>query len=351
MTRTVLGRLLAVVGVVLVAAGLVLMLAIMPAMKKLPTDTNVTRTYDGSMKTLLNPTNMTFAHDVPVQITRNFKVIATSGDVSEVKETKAVASNGQPLQQVVNTYAIDRKTMLATTSYPAAWKSAEGFFDRQGVVLSWPFDTKKKDLAGWSDDYRSTVVLKFAGEVTHPRSGLKTYLFTSESAAKPMSPLEVARMGFPTQLPKATLGGLIGASGMSPVVVQMLPSLLAKIPGDNVPLAYFYNYTGKYWVDPTTGVLIDTEKTEVRAAGLPDELIKGTPLALLPEAQRAALHVTVSELTYKATDASVADAKKSAKDDGGRIRLFGTTLPWIGIIVGIVLVLGGGAFSMKRRAA
>lgn len=348
MSRSLLGRVLAALGALLVIAGVVLMLAVVPAIKKLPSDTNVTRTYEGSMKVLLNPATMTFAHDVPVLLSRHFAVVKTDGNVALVREEKSLTSGGQMLEQVVNSYAIDRKTILGAP-IPSSFNGAPGLFPRLGVVLSWPIGTKKQDITGWSDDYRGTVTLKFAGEVTNPRSHTKTYLFTSESGPKAIAAAEVARLGLPQQLPKQTLGGLIGASGMSPLVVKMLPTLLGQIPGASVPLGYTYEYEGKYWVDPTTGVLVDTEKHELRKVGLPDAVLAKTVLGALPEAQKAALRVTVSDLTYRATDKSVADAAKEAKDQGGRIRLYGSLLPWIGIVVGLVLLAGGVVVMGVRR--
>jgi hypothetical protein len=335
-------------GLVLAIAGLVVMFVVAPALKKLPADTNVTRHYQGTMPVVLNPQTFQFMRNLPIELTRHFAVVKTDGNVALVKETKTMTSMGQPLEQVINDYAIDRTTMLAAGSYPSSWKGAPGLFDRKGIVLSWPIGTKKKDYTGWSDDYRSTVQLKFAGEVTHPRSGLKTYLFTSVGGPAPIASAEVQRMGLPTGLPKKQLLGLISQAKMDPSIVKMLPQLLAKIPGDTVPLQYSYSYQGWYWIDPTTGILIDTKKHELRKVGLGDQVIGATPLAFLPEAQKDALRVAVSDYTYTATDASVQDAKKDAQDKGGTIRLYGTTLPLVGIIAGVVLLAAGGVLVARR---
>jgi ElaB/YqjD/DUF883 family membrane-anchored ribosome-binding protein len=83
---------------------------------------------------------------------------------------------------------------------------------------------------------------------------------------------------------------------------------------------------------------------------LSDAAAAKTPLALLGDAQKAAMRVPVSDYTYQATDASVQAAKKDAQDKGGDIRLFGTTLPWIGIGVGAALLLLGGFVVIRRTA-
>jgi hypothetical protein len=345
-----LGWTLAALGVVLVAAGLVLMLAIVPSMKKMPSDTNVTREYTGTMPVLFNPQTFQFMRNLPITLERHFAVVKTSGNVALVKEERTMTSDGKQLEQIVEDYAIDRSTMMATDTYPSDWAQTEGFWPRQGIVISWPIGSQKKTYPGWSDDYRGTVPLTYAGEMTYSRSGTKVYLYTSSSGPKPIDPAEVKALGLPTELPKTKLTALVGAAQMSPLVVQMLPSILKGIPGANVPLGYTYEYTGKYWIDPTTGIIIDTQKHELRKVGLSDAVIAKTPLALLGDAQKAAMRVPVSDYTYQATDASVQAAKKDAQDKGSDIRLFGTTLPWIGIGVGAALLLLGGFVVIRRSA-
>ena len=346
-----LGWILAALGVVLVAAGLVLMLAVVPSMKKMPADTNVTRDYTGTLAVQLNPQTFQFVRNVPITLTRNFAVVKTDGNVALVKEERTMASGGQTLEQVVEDYAINRSTMMSSDKYPSDWAQTEGFWPRQGIVISWPIASQKKDYPGWSDDYRSTVPLDYAGELTYSRSGTKVYLYTSSSGPEPIATAEVKAMGLPMELPKAKLISLIGAAQMSPLVVQMLPKILKDIPGANVPLEYTYEYSGKYWIDPTTGVIIDTWKHELRKVGLSAAVVAKTPLAMLPAAEQAALRVPVSDYTYQATEASVKAAVKDARDKGREITLFGTTLPWIGIGLGAVLLLFGGFVVVRRPGA
>ena len=146
---------LTIIGVLLLAAGLVLMLAIVPGMKKMPADTDTTRDYEGTMVALLNPADFTFQKMLPITLTRHFAVTETDGDLALVKEEKTMMTGSTPLQQVVTHYAVDRVTMLASADYPEDWATSEGFIPREGIVLSWPMDTEQKDYTGWSDDYMS----------------------------------------------------------------------------------------------------------------------------------------------------------------------------------------------------
>jgi hypothetical protein len=340
-----------IVGAILLAAGLVLLLVVAPATLKFPADTDVTRDYQGTMTTMLNPQTFEFVNDVPIELKRHFTCQETDGNLALVKEEKTMTGGGQPLQQVTSNYSIDRTTMVFDSDCPDAWKETEGFLERGGLVLGWPIGTEQKDYDGWSDDYMSIVPLTFDSEVTHERSGMKTYLFTSESGPKPIVPEMVAAMGLPTSLPKDQLAGLVVQAKLPPMVAEQLPKILESVSGEMVPLQYYYAYEGKYWIDPTTGVMIDTEKHEVRKVGLSEDIPGMKLLAMLPEEQKDQARIAVSDFTYTATDQSVQDAKKDAEDAGGTIKLVGTWLPWIGIIVGAVVLVLGVVMLVRKPAA
>lgn len=347
MSRKTLGVVLLVLGVVVLAAGLVLMLAIVPGMKQWPDDVDTTRTYAGTMPVLLNAQTFEFMPDLDVTIQRHVKTEATDGDVALVSEEQRLMMGDQPLQALLKRYAIDRKTMLYTPDHPSDWDSLEGFRPRGGLVIGWPIDTATKDYEGWSDDYNSGVPLIYDSEVTHDRSGLETYLFTSSSEPQLIDPAAVQAMSLPEALPKEQLAALIGNTDLSPMVKNLLPTLLENWPEDTVPLQYYYNYEAQYWIEPQTGVLIDTTKHEVRTVGLSDEMLEGSPLAALPEEQRASLRVPVYDLTYQETDESVQAAKEDAQDAIDQIDLYGTTIPYAAIAAGAILALLGLVFVLR----
>jgi len=351
MSRRILGGILLGIGIVLVVASLVLMLVIVPGMKQFPDDVDTTRAYEGTAPVMFDPATFQFMKDLKIDLTRHFKTEATDGGVALVEEEQSLSSQGQVIQKVSKRYAIDRKTMEAATHYPASWAEMEGFWPREGLVLGWPIGTEKKDYQGWSDDYRDTVTLKYSGEVKHDRAGINTYYFTASSGPRPIDADYVKALGLPLEIPKEQFTGLVGQTELSDMIKRFLPALLQQLPGDSVPLAYYYEYEGEYWIEPKTGVLIDTKKHELRKVGLPDEVIAGTPLANLPEDQRTALRVPVSDFTYWGTDQSVQDAKKDAEDANHKITLYGTTLPVAGIVVGAVLGLVGVYLVLKRSSS
>jgi len=345
-----LGWLLAIVGVLLVAAGLVVMLVVVPGMRQLPADADTTRTYEGTMASLLDQTTFTFVRDVPIELERHVSVVDTSDGLALVKEERTMTSGGRPLQQAVNHYSVDRVTMEWSDDYPEEWAGNEGFWPREGNVIGWPMGTEQRDYTGWSDDYMSTVPLTFVEEATHERSGMTLYKFTSASDPQPIADQMVQGMGLPTELPKERLALLLGGADLAAVLQQLLPTVLEQLP-TTVPLAYTYGYEGTYWVDPETGIIVDTEKRETRSATLAPEAAAGTALELLPADQLAALRVPVLDFTYTATDASVEEAKADAEDAAGTLQLYGTILPVAGIVAGAVLLLLGIVLIARRPKA
>lgn len=348
MNRKLSGSLLFILGIILVAAGLVLMLVIVPGMKQFPEDVDTTRTYEGTMTVMFNPETFQFLPEMPINLERHFKTEAVDGDVALVREEQVMSSGEQVLQQFVKHYAIDRKSMKVVDEYPAAWAENEGFWNRAGLVLGWPIDTEKTDYDGWSDDYRAIVPLEYSGKVKHERAGIDTYYYTSASEAKPIHPDHVAALGLPAGLPKDDFAALVEQTDLPAMVKTLLPTLLENLEGDTVPLEYYYAYEGEYWIEPTTGVLIDTKKHEVRTVGLAEEVIADSPLAALPEEQRSNLRVTVSDFTYQGTDESVAEAKQDAEDVKDDIQLYGTTIPVIAIVVGALLGIVGALLLLRR---
>lgn len=348
MNRRSLGMLLFLLGLAIVAAGVVLMTIIVPGMKRFPDDVDTTRQYDGTLAVLLNPQDFSFMENLPVTIDRHVTVQGTDGDLALVREEQVMRAGDQPLQSLTKSYAINRKSMESVTSgYPEAWASEPGFWPREGLVIGWPIDSKPESYQGWSDDYRQVVTLNYDSEVVHDRSGLTTYYYAGSSDPQPIAPEAAEAMGLPLALPKETLAALIEQTDLSAMVKSMLPTLLQRWEGD-VPLEYYYGYDAEYWVEPTTGVLIDTRKHEVRSVGLGAEMLEGSPLAALPEEQRAALRVPVFDLTYQAADQSVQDAKADAQENIDKLNLFGRYIP-IGLEAAGALIALLGLFWIVRR--
>lgn len=337
MTRRAWGVTALIAGIVLLLAALILRFAIVPGMAQLPSDTDETRTYTGEMQSLLNAEALQtgdlqnlFITDVPVEISRHvFVEEVDGGDAIVVEEAQAQLADGTPVASSTDTYALDRKTMEHLDG-----SDDERVLDREGLVIGWPIGTDKTDYVGWSDDLQATVPLTFEGE--EERAGLDTYVFESTVSPAPIED-EALLAQFPAGLPLETFTQLAGTIELSEAEQAAFAQILPTLP-DPVPFTYLYSGTTTYWVEPTTGVVVDIARDEMRQAAITPE---GVPMPL-PVA-------TVFDWVYTQSDASVADAVADAEDGMSQLGLFGTTIPLIAGLLGLVLIAGG--ILLMRRSA
>lgn len=376
MNRT-LSLILLIGGVILIIAGLLLMLVIVPGMKKLPDDVDITRQYNVEFLTLLDAETLTFTRfaegeNPNLRIDRHVVAEEVDGDKLLVREEQILMNGDEALASQLKRYPLDRKTMeILQGDFPEGWKK-EGYLEREGLVIGWPIDAEQKDYDGWSDDYRSTVVLKYEGEQEH--AGIDTYYFTSESDAQPIHPDDVTRLGLPTSISAdalATLASSIDVEGVElsfAARIKLLTLIQEAVAEtqpegtEGIPLVYYYDYQGEYWVEPQTGVLVDTRKYEHRAASFPPEMMEAIQAKLdsqpdpdaadylPPEILNSLFPITVNEFVYQGTEDSVQDARQDAEDAISQLTLFGQTLPIALIVIGLLMGIGG-AYGMRRNAA
>lgn len=309
--------------------------AVLPANKKLPDDTDVTRQLDGTARTLLNPAALAsgdltnaLQRNVPIQATRSVKALATDGNVAEVEDIRVLSAGGQEVGRSDAKYAVDRKSLEAASKRPDNWPVV----DHKGLTVSWPIGAKKQDYSGWVNETKSTVPLKYAGE--EKRGGLNTYKYTAESQPAPLTD-ETTLATLPRAIPAAALKALVPTLGLPDTVTAGLGQLLPTL-GDPVPLGYQYQVKSTYWVEPTTGIVVDTERDEIRNATL---AASGATVASLP----------VYDVTTKFTGPAVAAAAKEAQDKRNTIKTVGTTVPGWLTGTGAAALLAGLAGTFLRR--
>lgn len=175
-------------------------------------------------------------------------------------------------------FATDRHTAMASN----ALHLGKGSEDYRGLVNKWPFNTKKKDYQVYDGTLNKTVTAKYAG--TRTIDGLKTYAFKT-------------------------------SVGPSPATV------VSTLKGN-------YSDDETYWIDPTTGSIIDNAKHEVRT------LTDGS---------------TVLDLSVRYTKGTVSHNVSEAKSNDRLLGLIGGPLPWVVGILGIVLVVVGGLIVRAGR--
>jgi hypothetical protein len=329
-TATVLGSVIAALGVLLLAAAAVLYWVVLPSQAKLPADTDTTRQYDGTAKLLLNSVAVAtgdFANaiirDAPVTASRTVKVLATDGDAAQVSDSRVlkIATGGQTIGETEVKYAVDRKTLEAVDDPPADWDVVA----HQGLTVSWPIGAEKHDYTGWVNETQITTPVRFVREET--RGGINTYVYEATAPASPIKDTQVL-----AALPPALPGTALAALGQAlPIpdeqkaqLARILPQLTAP-----VPLSYTYEATSTYWVAPDTGLVVDTQREEIRKASL--DLGSAAP----------AVSVPIYDVQTGNTDESVTAAADEARSDGDKINLYGQTLPLILLVVGAIALIAG----------
>ena len=93
-------------GVLLIAAGLVVKFAVVPALAVFPDDVDSTRTYEGTLEVMLNPEALAvgdlanlFMEDIPINLSRHVTTEDTEGGkalVHEVATTRRQTPSRRP---------------------------------------------------------------------------------------------------------------------------------------------------------------------------------------------------------------------------------------------------------------
>ncbi|MFW5691738.1 MAG: porin PorA family protein [Chloroflexota bacterium] len=375
MNNKLLGGILAFLGVAMVVIGLVLMLVIVPGIKVFPEDVDTTRTFDMTFLTLLDAESLEFANypegeDHALRINRNIRVEAVEGNTTLIREEQTILDGETPLVQQIKHYALDRQSLIPVTEYPEDWAENEGFWMREGQVIGWPIGVEERDYDGWNDDTRATVDLEFQERQEH--EGIQTYFYTAAADPQRITDAHAEVLGLPASLTTMQLAQLASGVDVEGVelstparlrLIQTLGQAVEEVVGEgsDIPLEYYYDYVGEYWIEPTTGVLIDTTKYEHRAATFP-QAVRDRFAEILTEAEQdpeannyvppdildALLPITVNAFYYEMSEESVQGAIDDATGSRDQIVLFGSTLPLI-LILGGVLIGGTGGFIFARR--
>jgi hypothetical protein len=333
--RKVLSLIAVVLGVVLVAGALVVRFVVAPAQAVLPSDTDTSTTYTGTAATLFNPSALTtpgqpvLLSDVPITTSHHTKVLSTKGDNALVSDSGSVLVAGKAVTGFDYRYAVDRTSMDRGSGFA----DSAGIVKQTGVTFNWPIRTQKHDYPGWISDTQGTTPLRFAGTAKH--GGIDTYVFKASLAPSPITDPATLK-SLPTGLPKATLASLAPSLGLGAGPLGQLQQILPSLP-DPVPFSYTYGLTATYWVEPSSGEVIDLQERETSTLGIKvgAQVVPVTP---------------VLDISYSASPAQLAASVKTARHDGGLVRLAYVKLPaYLAIGGGVLLILGLASLILLAR--
>ena len=329
---------LAIIGVLCLVAAAILAWVVVPNRSELPADTNTTRDYTGTANTLVNPQALAagdfgnaIVSNTPVTGERTVRVLATSGDNAQVADERTLSAGGQQVAGSSAQYAVDRRSLEAASDPPADWNVQP----HEGLTVSFPIGSEQQDYTGWVADTQSTTPITYLRE--EARGGANTYVYEADVPPTPITDQTVLD-DLPSAIPQLALAAL--ASTLPPQQQAALVQVLPALPNP-VPLEYTYEANTTYWVEPTTGTVVDIQRQEIRTASIigPD----GSPIGALP----------VYDVQTQFTDSSVATAGREASDRRSDIVTAGTVAPWVLTALGILALLAAviGLLMWRRRAA
>ncbi len=293
-------------GVFLVVLAALLRFTVVPAIAKAPLspgeDTGgVTQTdQNGVAAVLLDPATLTERTDVPLTATR-----FTRGDVPASQTSEALADDLAIYESFIRTedntgtvvtastirVAFDRVTSELSNCCGANYDGQEIEF--AGInPLKFPMFTEPKEYRYFDATLEEAVPIQYVG--TEDLEGLSVYRFEQTIEARQIGTLEVP-------------GDLVGFP---------LPSFVAP---------RYYANERTLWVEPTTGAIVKGEERQVQTLRGPDGTDK----------------VTVIDAVVGTSASEVSEGVSTASSLASQIRLFNDTLPLIGGIVGIVLLVVG----------
>jgi hypothetical protein len=328
---------LALLGLLGLALAAILGWGVAPGRKSLPTNFNQTSELTGTANALLSQPALqagnlgnAFVTNLPVtgQLTR--RVLDTTGSDARVLDERSLSANGQQLATTSNTYAVDRSNLQPASNPPSNWNATQA----QGLTVQFPSGAQKQDYNGWVPDIQATSPIHFVREES--RGGVNTFVYQEDTPATPISnPSVLATL--PTTLSKAQLQGLAPSLPLSADQQTTLTQALPGIP-DQLPVTYTYQGSTTYWVEPSTGTIVDTSQTVVRNGVISGP--GGATLANLP----------VFNVNQHFTDQSVTAAGTYASDRKNSINSVRTTWPAIlGTLGGLALIAGLLGMLMRRR--
>jgi Porin PorA len=344
--RVVIGAL----GVILLAAAGVTRLVVLPAVSKLPANSDTTNVYTGTAETLLNEAGLmpgtrapAVLRDLPLRITESVRVLKASSSAAVVDYRRVEKVPGQSLPVLDNHYAVDRRTLAASTAISAADVTTT-----HGLTISFPIGTRQQNYTGWVQDTATTTSLRFSGTATSvqiptskgPRIyqfGLRTDRFTASVPTEPITDRqELAAM--PSSVPKSLFATMLTRMDLSSAVRAELLVALPKLPSI-VPLTYTYSGSYAYWVAPADGIVVDLLYVENRSVELPATVL-GSAVPI----------TTVSQFVYTDSLGTFLARDREAKSDATKLALVGTDLPLSGLIAGLLLSAVAAWLSRRRRS-
>ena len=302
--RRVTGLVLAVLGIVLVAAAILLPTYVSAQIVKFPLDESTTATLAGTGVTYFSQTKLTEKTGASVRATYTIKGDAAAGSSSTAvwNQTASVqdVTNNLPVSTQTRRFAFDRRTAELVGCCGANVNGNKAIRQTGLAGAVFPIGTRKQAYQVFDTSLNRAVPFTYAG--TASIDGIATYMFTENVA--------------PTQVATITVPGPF--FGLKPKTVKL-------------PQMYQIHLT--YWVDPRTGALLNVDEKEKMTLRNP---ATGGTVAVLFDGDLVATPDTVKAVV--------------ALDSSGRteLKLLDTIIPVAAGIAGAAALIAG-IFLLVRK--
>jgi hypothetical protein len=295
--RRVAGISLAGLGVVLIAAAVLLPTYVSAQIVKFPLGEHTTATLTGTGVSYFSQVKLTEKTGVSVRATYTINGDAAAGNSSTAvwNQTSSVrdVTNGLPVSTVTRRFAFSRRTGQLVDCCGANVNGNAAIRQTGLVGYVFPIGTRKQTYQVFDTTLNRAVPFTYSG--TADTDGIPTYMFTENVA--------------PTQISAVTV-----------------PGSFFGLKAKTVKLPEIYQIRLVYWVDPETGALLNVNEKEKVTLQNP---ATGATVAVLFDGDLVATPGTVTAVVKL--------------DSSGRseLSLLNTILPLVAGILGAVALIAG----------
>ena len=306
--RGVAGPILAGLGTVLLAAGLMVHYYAVPKLAVAPKNQSSITSLEAKNATVFDTSTLKpITTDLSIKNRTVGNAAATEKAPAHtlvcVSTTTITSSDGVVRSQSASSTAFNEKTAEAVNccgNFSETTKGQRVAVTPKGKVFKFPFFAKKQTYQLWDDTLEQTVKTQYAG--TSKIKGLTVYKYISN-------------------VPASVVGH------------ENLPASVFGLPGTgNVAADAYYQNSLTQWVDPITGAIIDRSGTQKNWYA----------------AQGKELVTTDANIAY--TDGEVSKMVDEVKTKSTLLRLGASIVPWLVSLLGLLLIVGG-VLTGRRRSA
>jgi DUF3068 family protein len=262
--RRVTGLILAGLGIVLIAAAVLVPTYVSGQIVKFPLNETTTATLAGTGVSYFSQVKLTEKTGVSVRATYTIKGDAAAGTSSTAvwNQTASVrdVTNNLPVSTQTRRFAFDRRTAVLVNCCGANVNGNHAVHQTGIVGYVFPMGTQKQTYQVFDTTLNRAVPFTYSG--TADTHGITTYMFTENVPA--------------TQVTSVTV-----------------PGAFFRLPAKTVTLPELYQIRLTYWVDPQTGALLDVNENEKVTLQNP---ATGGTVAVLFDGDLVATPATVTEV-------------------------------------------------------